>query len=444
MAKTLSADETDIKRHFDVLCNKIGNRLSGGDGEQRAADYIEDRFNRLGLANVTQQPFEFPNCESLLGKLRVGRGGRLQAIANAQTSGFSRSTPPGGVKGEIAYIQTGSEVDFQAPLRGKVGLLIGSLSLADSALKARLLNSGLVGLIVVDARIPFEWPVPTGGAAQWMEDYTLPTMGIPYFDAHKLVRKLPMQAHMTIKARIFPDTSQNVIGEIVGSRRPQDVIVISGHHDCVPGNVGANDNGSGVVFTLELARMFSRKRPRRTIRFVSYGVEEKLSVGSYVYMRSLSPIQRKQVVLAINADGCGGVIGMDEVTVTGSSRLLNLASEHWRRRRHPAEVTRGVFPWSDHYPFNIVGAPSLCLGRSSIMGGGLWELHSVHDNLDNISIPVMARTIETTAALLDRVASSERLPFARKIDQDLMKEVRACAKNLYRHPWRPEDHPYPD
>ena len=81
---------------------------------------------------------------------------------------------------------------------------------------------------------------------------------------------------------IKPDGVQkNVIGEVVGTKQPEQVIVVSSHHDTVPGSVGADDNASGVVFVLELARIFAKYQPKRTIRFVSYGVEERLSVENF-------------------------------------------------------------------------------------------------------------------------------------------------------------------
>ncbi len=447
MTPKLESKPSRIHTHFQVLCDQIGKRYSGTHGEQRAADYVEAHFKRLGLANVHQQPFEFPNWDSSRSALRVGRGGRLKRIAAASASGFSHSTPARGVRGRLVYLQSGSELNFKQDLRGKVGLLIGALSLGDEAVKDRLVQAGLAALIISDLRVPYPWPVATGGAPHWVNGYTLPTIGVPYFDAYELVKAAEaaaLTAHVTIQARTFPDQSQNVLGEVVGTKWSDQVIVVSGHHDCVMGNVGANDNGSGVVFTMELASLFAKRRPRRTIRFASYGVEEKLSIGSYLYMRSLKPKQRQALVLAVNADGCGGRLGEDNVIVTGDHRLERLARDVWRRRRHPASVARGVMSYSDHYPMNIIGAPSLMLGRPSSLGGMLWELHSVHDNLENISIPVMRRTIDTTARFIHQVANAPRLPFARRIPADLMRQVRADAKAIYRHPWSPDDFQYPD
>ena len=111
--------------------------------------------------------------------------------------------------------------------------------------KRRVLKAGMKALLRVDSRIPFDWPTSIGAAPQWIDGYDLPTAGISYPDAIALVEQMPLHAELSIRAKTFPGTTQNVLGEIVGSDYPDEVIVVSGHHDCVEENVGADDNGSG-------------------------------------------------------------------------------------------------------------------------------------------------------------------------------------------------------
>ncbi|MCE9591196.1 MAG: Zn-dependent exopeptidase M28 [Planctomycetes bacterium] len=437
------ADERQLRRHVALLCDDIGCRYSGTPAEQRAADYIEGRFLALRLANVHQHRFEFPNWNYTHSELSIRVGGKTRRIAAAMPMCFSPGTGPRGVRGPIAYLQTGAEFDFRRDLRGKIGLVIGSLGLGDPKMMKRVRSAGMAALLTVDSRVPYAWRTTLGAAPQWMEGYDVPTIGVPFLEAERIVRELPARAHAAVEARTFPATSQNVVAEITGSRRPDEVILVSGHHDSVLGIVGADDNGSGVAFTLELARLFARRRPARTIRFVSYGVEEKLSVGSYLYMRSLPPRERARIVLALNADGISSCIGTDMAIVTGSAALERLVRQTWLKRRHPCEVRRAVNPYSDHFPPNIHGIPSILLTRPTIMTEGYWTLHSVHDNPDHVSPAVLARTIDTAAVLLDRVANAARLPFPRAIAPGVMRGVRATARQAYRHPWNPETYRYP-
>ncbi len=446
MAKISTASHAHIRRHWDMLCNQIGRRYSGTDGEQRAADYIENQFRILGLSDIHQHQFEFPNWTYSSCAVQVGRGKRSRKVTTARPACFSRSTTAKGVRGKLVYLQSGGELDFKQNLRGKIGLLIGSLSLGNDEVKRRLLRSKLAGLLTVDDRIPYGWTITAGWAPQWVDGFDIPSASIAYLDAVHLVRLIqnePLDVHITIKAKTFAATSQNVVGQITGSTRPNQVIVVSGHHDCVWGNVGADDNASGVVFTLELARLFAYRRPRRTIRFISYGVEEKLSIGAYLYMRSLSQKQRKQCLLAINADAIATCAGTDVLNVTGTAGLEKLVRNCWRRHGHEANICRTVTPYSDHFPLNICGTPSIWLSRPSIMTDGYWTLHSVHDNLDNVSSSVISKTINTTAKFLDQVVTAPRLPFRPTIDPQVMAQVRAVAKQAYRHPWSPDKFRYP-
>ena len=66
----------------------------------------------------------------------------------------------------------------------------------------------------------------------------------------------------------------NLIAEIRGSTRPDEIVVIGAHYDSVTGTIGADDNASGVAGMLALARRFARTKPGRTLRFVAFVNEE--------------------------------------------------------------------------------------------------------------------------------------------------------------------------
>ena len=353
MASQARASSARIRRHWEVLCREIGHRSAGSEGERRAADYIASQMRKHGLDDVTQQSFTFPGWTSSRCTLRVGPTRPTRPVHSARASVYSVATPGGGVQGKLAYLQSGLPDDFHQPLRGRIGLLIGALPLGDEQVKQRLARSGLKALLNVDTRVPFAWPTSNGAAPQWVDGYHLPTAGLAYADAVALAEQMPLAAHLNMRTRCLPDTSQNVLGQGAGWEHPDQVIVVSGHHDCVDETVGADDNGSGVIFMLELARLFARRRVRRTIRFVSYGVEERLSVGSYVHMLSLTPAQRRQVVLAINADAVSSTVGSDVVRVTGTDTATPPRS---RRACTPIPTTSPSTWWA--YP------PSASDGRT--------------------------------------------------------------------------------
>ena len=447
MPDLLRASSSRLRRHWQGLCHDIGHRTAGSRGEQRAADYIEAQLRRLRLEHVHQETFEFPNWSSSRCRLTVapggrGRGARPRSIRTVRAGVYSSATPPRGVRGPLAYLETGREVDFTQPLKGRIGLIVGGLAIADDRLRALIVASGLKAMLMVDTRAPFDWALTAGAAPHWVDGLHVPMAGLSFNDAIGLVEQMPLRAHLTLDARSFPATSQNVMGEIVGRTHPDEVILVSGHHDCVEENVGADDNGSGVLYMLELARIFSARRPPRTIRFISYGTEERLSIGAYLHMRGLSRREQRRIVLCVNPDSISSAVGCDQVRITGTEPLARLVERTWGRRNHPVRITRAIHPYSDHFPFNIVGVPSISLGRTVLASGGCWQLHSVHDNTDHVSAAVLARTIDTSADLIDRIANARALPFPRSIAPGLKREVDAAGRQIYRHPWSPGDFDY--
>ncbi len=94
----------------------------------------------------------------------------------------------------------------------------------------------------------------------------------------------------------------NLEVEIVGSGKPDEIVVLGAHYDSLEGTPGANDNGSGVAALLAIARVFSDKQPVRTLRFVAFTNEEppffqSNDMGSLVYARRCS--ERNENVVAM-------------------------------------------------------------------------------------------------------------------------------------------------
>ena len=78
MASKTTVSTTQMRKHWQMLCEGIGNRECGSANEQRAADYIEGQFNRFGLGDVHQHHFDFPfgRCTKFQVKVRPGSRGR--------------------------------------------------------------------------------------------------------------------------------------------------------------------------------------------------------------------------------------------------------------------------------------------------------------------------------------------------------------------------------
>ncbi len=119
---------------------------------------------------------------------------------------------------------------------------------------------------------------------------------------------LEVDARNIIKAGPFP--VYNVVAEIPGSEKPDEVVIISGHMDSWngPGSLGATDNGTGTCVTLEAARILSAvdARPKRTIRFILWSGEEQGLLGSQGYVQSLSDEELSKISAVFVDDGGTG------------------------------------------------------------------------------------------------------------------------------------------
>lgn len=429
---------SDVAKHLDVLCNQIGNRYSGSKGERRASEYIAETMRKFGL-ETNIQPFKFLNWKPRRIKASLIKGNRETRIPNIGPFLYSPSTEKGGITGDIVYIESHRPAFFEAKkLRGKIGLNIGAFEIADPEIADRFMDSGLIGMLSVDDRIPFPWRVPIGQAPQWSDNYKLPTVAVPYLKAIEIERLLPAKAHLEIDAWCGVGESGNVIGEIRGTKYPDQVIVISAHTDSVLYNTGADDNASGCAFVLELARCFSKIKPARTIRFISYGVEEKLSVGAYTHMRSLGTSGAAKIVFCLNADSIGGRVGQNTALCTGTPEMREYFRDRFRELDYAGEVHDEVNPYSDHFPLNICGVPSVWATRLSLFKASYWTLHSRHDSLKNVNLDICARTISVYGGILKELASIPKMPFNRKISPELAQKVGEVAEKSYRHPWNSE------
>jgi len=430
--------KADIARHLDVLCSQIGNRYSGSKGEKLAAEYIVGKMSDFGLKTIIQ-PFKFLNWIPKRIKATLIRGREETKIPNVGPFLYSPSTKEGGVEGDIVYIESNLPAFFRKrKIRGKIGLNIGAFEIADPEVARKIMDSGLRGMITVDDRIPFPWRVPIGQAPQWRDDYSLPTVSLPYMKAIDLVKLLPARAILEIDAWSGVVESWNVIGEICGCKYPDEIIVVCAHTDSVLYNTGADDNASGCAFVLELARQMAKLKLARTVRFISYGVEEKLSVGAYTYMRSIQKTDAKKIVFCLNVDSIGGRIGQNTALCTGTPALREYIRRQFDKLDYSGEVRDEVNPYSDHFPLNICGVPSVWMTRLNLFKASYWTLHSVHDNLQNVSLDVCKETISVWRDILLDLTSRPKMPFPRKISQKLMDNVRRVAKISYRHPWNPK------
>ena len=291
-----------------------------------------------------------------------------------------------------------------------------------------LLAANPLAVIHVDHRLPFAWAKSDGAIPLWAEKYGLPpTATVSFADAWRWRQTGVRRARISINAKTVAARSTNVIADLPGTTN--DVILVGAHHDTQAGSVGADDNASGVVALLELARLLKPLKRRRPIRLVSFGTEEQLSVGSSAYaLRHRADL--KSMALMVNFDSFASPVGHTTMVCAGGDDLADYGLKEMKRRGILATVKKQVIPYADHFPFSAFGVPALWFYRENFPGGR-WQHHSRYDNLDNISAPVASEIIAAAGGMIAAVAKMETLPFKRKQKADIRAQTRRYAETLF-------------
>jgi hypothetical protein len=273
----------ELWRDWRMLCEQIGERRAGTAAERRAAEYVADQFRAARVDGVIVEPFPCNSRRSARIEVheRHQRGWRrVKATALVGAPG----TPQGrAVTGELTWLELPENARRiqRGSLRGKIAAVFGPLP-TSVEVHRRLVAADPLAVIHVDDRLPFAWTKNDGVYPHWAHTFGMPpTLTVPYLDAWRWRLEGVKQVKVRVAVEQAPAESQNVLAEIRGTAPRLPAIVLTAHHDTQCNNVGADDNASGVVCLLALARALAGTERPRTIRLISFGTEEQLSVGSF-------------------------------------------------------------------------------------------------------------------------------------------------------------------
>jgi hypothetical protein len=319
---------------------------------------------------------------------------------------------------------------FQPSLRGKVVALVGPMP-TRADLHRRLVQCQPAAVIHVDDRLPFDWVKDDGVYPAWARKYGMPpTATIPYRTAWALRKAGATRARARILVDLKNRVSHNLVGEIPGRRRDLPAVLIGAHHDTQCHNTGADDNGSGVVALLELAAILAPIKPLRTIRFVSFGAEEQLSVGSACYVGAHRR-EMSSLGVVLNIDSVASPLGHHWVIRAGTKKFgQRLVKELGRHGLDTVEKALPM-PFADHFPFSAFGVPAVTFMRPNMDSGMRWQHHSAQDNLENVSVGELSRVSRAIAGVVCALAKALRWRFDRGVAPDQQAETDRLARELF-------------
>lgn len=309
-------------RITESLTTEVGARLAGSEADARAVAWAEARFRALGYDRVWKEPVTFPVWERRSERARV-LGANAQALAVTALGG----SPGGTVEGEVVRF-----ADLAALEAAPAGSLTGKIAFLDFAMERARDGHGYSTGSRIRGRGPTT--AATKGAIGYLmrsagtDSHRMPHTGITRFDAGvtpipsaalaapdamqlaRLVALGPQRVHVTLDCGWNGEaTSYNVIGEIRGSRRPDEIVLIGGHLDSWDLGTGAIDDAAGIGITMAAGAMIGRlpKAPARTIRVVAFANEERGLYGGKAYAAAHAADIASHIVGAESDFGAGRV-----------------------------------------------------------------------------------------------------------------------------------------
>jgi carboxypeptidase Q len=320
-------------RRLSELCDGIGHRLSGSAALDRAVAWARAAMVEDGLDSVWLQPVKVP---------RWVRGQESATLVEPMPLelpmlGLGRSvgTPKGGITAPVVAVSSFDEMAALPPERVRGRIVLWNVPFTTYGQTVRYRSRGANeasrrGAVasLVRAIGPTGLRTPhTGNMAAYNDSFPrIPGAALSAEDTDMIQRLLDrgtgVKVRLSMQADTLPDgVSHNVIGELRGRERPDEIVVVGGHLDSWDVGQGAHDDGGGCVIAMESLRLLKELglRPRRTLRVVLWTNEENGARGAKAYADSIGTRQRH--VAAIESDG-----GVERVVGFGF-RLLKAGTD---------------------------------------------------------------------------------------------------------------------
>ena len=418
-------------RRLALLTDKFGPRMSGSKNLEDAIDWIVSEMKRDGFENVHTEPVMITHW--VRGEESAELVSPRRAKLNMLGLGRSVATPARGITAPVLVVH-----DF-AELRRRAGEAKGKLVLFNHAFDSTASPFAAYSSGVAYRAYGADSAAQFGAVGVLIRSVTPHSLNTPhtgglnYADSARVAPKIPAAA-LTVEnaemlqrmqdrgervvvilkmgAKTLPNApSRNVVAEIRGSQRPNEVVVLGGHIDSWDVGTGAMDDGGGSVAAWEAARVILKSgvRPLRTIRVVLW-TNEEIGLGGAFGYRDAHRSELPNHVLAMESDN--GVFTPHGINYSGDSTGLPRVRELAHLlARIAADSVAAEGPEADVWPLNQLGVPTLAI--NSDPSRYFWYHHTEADTIDKIDPRQLAECVSVMAVMANTVANMEdRLPRA--------------------------------
>ncbi|MEM7244428.1 MAG: M20/M25/M40 family metallo-hydrolase [Acidobacteriota bacterium] len=420
-------DETAWK-WVEGLTTEVGPRLAGTPEEKRAREWTVRSLKELGFParSIRVEPFPVDTWV---------RGGETARIVSpfpqplvVTALGRSGATSEEGLEAEVAVFKTLAELEAQpdGALKGRIAYIshamrktqdgssygyFGRVRFRGPSIAA---SKGAVGCMIRSVGTQHHRLPHTGGTG-WGDVPRVPAVALSPPDADQIeriaARGETIRVAMTVTPRVLGTRqSGNVIVDLVGSKRPEEIVVVGGHLDSWDLGTGAVDDGAGVAITTAAVNLIrkSGRRPARTIRLIHWGSEEVGLVGAKAYAERHADSIDQHVI------GSESDFGGDRVFQIGGhvSDEGQVVVDEMLRLLAPLGVGRGPMGRSflgssgpDLSPLNAAGLPRFRLDQD---GRDYFDYHHTPDDtLDKIDPEALRQNVAAYVVFLWLAANTD-------------------------------------
>ncbi len=400
--------DTPIENDLMQLCDEIGGRITGSKPNQASIEWGYKKFKDAGVS-VKKQSFTMPVLW-LPGSTSIninieGTTFAVESVAKYRTDPTNLSTNliPLGIGSEALFVKNAAAIKDQFILIETDicfdidGLFAEYTQAANVEILAE--KYGAKGILYMASR-------PNKLLYRFItsktSDIHIPQYVVAREDAKRIFRlgeSKDIKVHIESKAKIGDAfESQNVIAEIKGSTKPDEIILIGAHLDSWALGTGANDNGCNVSMMIDIARQMIALgiKPKRTIRFALWNGEEQGYFGSWAYTKRHED-QLKNHKMALSVDiGSGSITGFflngREVLDTIVKQTLNAVDS-----LGPFHHLNVPIVGTDNFDFMLQGVPNLVANHKPDLYG--YNYHAASDTYDKVNIPALKKNSAIIAAL---------------------------------------------
>jgi len=325
----LSLTNSKCYSWLDYLSNQIGSRLTGSVGAEKGVAYTKQQLETLGLDRVYLQEVMVPKWVRGEKETAYILDNKAKTTVPICALGGSIATAKNGLTAEVIEVQGLKELEALGTekIKGKIVFFnrpfeaenIDAFTSYGHCVDQRFSGAkeaakyGAVGTIVRSMNFRLDDFPHTG--MQSYGDLTknkyIPTAAISTNGAELLSKKLKennqLKFYMKLSCQTYDDVlSYNVIGEITGSEHPEKIMIVGGHLDSWDLADGSQDDGAGVVQSMEVLELFKKLnyKPKNTIRAVLFMNEEFGGKGGRKY-EELSKQNKENHIFALESDAGG-------------------------------------------------------------------------------------------------------------------------------------------